>query len=289
MPKKNRTYRMGELEHLSGIPRHTIHRLLREGVLPPPLAKTRTSALYGEEHLRLLLVIRQLGGGERVPASFLRKVLQQKRTINKLAITGRDETSGLTRNKKAEARRSLKEAALGLFLEKGYAATRIRDITERAGLSVGSFYLHFRDKKELFMEAVDELMEELSGAVRQAAAGGDRETMFAGARRVAELYMENYDRYSGLLNQLRGMMTERDPEAAEKYAQFHSRLAEPLARELNRAMEKGFIRSADPVLLAKAIMGMVEFLAFYLAMEESRTVGEVVDFLFDLLMRGLET
>jgi len=283
----HRVYRMRDLERLSGIPRHSIHRLLREGVLPPPLYKTRTSALYGEEHLRILRQVRELKGDARVPASFLRKVLLEKDGEHTLQGKG-DASHHASGKGKPDIRRSLKEAALELFVERGYAATRIRDITERAGVSVGSFYLHFRDKKELFMEAVDELVEELSNAVREAAAGEDRKDLVAGAGKVVSHYLVNYGRYSGLLNQLRGMMTERDPEVREKYAQLHSRLAEPLARALERAMEGGIIRKTDPVLLAKALMGMVEFIAFYLAMEGNQSPGEVVDFLFDLLLQGLE-
>lgn len=288
MNEKKPAYRMGDLERLSGIPRHSIHRLIREGVIPPPLAKTKTSALYGEEHLRLLRAVNEIRGGERVPFSFLKRALRGE---DRPSSRHRERTGGEgrpARKGRADVRESLKDAALKLFVEKGYAATRIKDITERAGVSVGSFYLYFRDKKELLMEVVDGIMEELSGAVKKAARENDREALLAGAGEVIAFYLRNYGRYSGLLNQLRGMMTESDPDAAQKYAQLHSRLAEPLARELERAMDRGIIRRTDPALLAKAVMGMVEFIAFYLAMEGKKSSKEAVDFIFDLLLKGLD-
>lgn len=50
----------------------------------------------------------------------------------------------------------LKEQALALFLEKGYEQTGIQEITERAGVAVGSFYRHFSCKEEIFVEIWDE-------------------------------------------------------------------------------------------------------------------------------------
>ncbi|MEJ5185639.1 MAG: TetR family transcriptional regulator [Candidatus Geothermincolales bacterium] len=288
MNEKKPAYRMGDLERLSGIPRHSIHRLIREGVIPPPLAKTKTSALYGEEHLRLLRAVNEIRGGERVPFSFLKRALRSEKKSYSCHEERAEEKGRPARKGRADVRESLKDAALKLFVEKGYAATRIKDITERAGVSVGSFYLYFRDKKELLMEVVDGIMEELSGAVKKAARENDREALLAGAGEVIAFYLRNYGRYSGLLNQLRGMMTESDPDAAQKYAQLHSRLAEPLARELERAMDRGIIRRTDPALLAKAVMGMVEFIAFYLAMEGKKSSKEAVDFIFDLLLKGLD-
>ncbi|MBL8701410.1 MAG: TetR/AcrR family transcriptional regulator [Alphaproteobacteria bacterium] len=45
------------------------------------------------------------------------------------------------------------EAALALFVEKGFAATRLEDVAARAGLSKAALYLYFDDKQTLF-EAV---------------------------------------------------------------------------------------------------------------------------------------
>ena len=66
------------------------------------------------------------------------------------------------------------EAALALFVEKGFAATRLDDVAERAGLSKAAIYLYFEDKTALFQ-----------GVVRQAIGSnlGTVEAMLA--RRIA--------------------------------------------------------------------------------------------------------
>lgn len=47
------------------------------------------------------------------------------------------------------------EAALKVIREKGYAATRVEDICETAGLTKGSFFHHFKTKEELAIAAAD--------------------------------------------------------------------------------------------------------------------------------------
>src|SRR5512134_2309663 len=50
----------------------------------------------------------------------------------------------------------LTAAALELFVERGFAATRLEDIAARAGVSKGTVYLYFDNKEELFKAVVRE-------------------------------------------------------------------------------------------------------------------------------------
>jgi AcrR family transcriptional regulator len=49
-------------------------------------------------------------------------------------------------------------AALDLFVERGYAATRLDEVAARAGVSKGTLYLYFENKEELFKAVVRENM-----------------------------------------------------------------------------------------------------------------------------------
>ena len=50
----------------------------------------------------------------------------------------------------------LLDAALDLFVERGYASTRLEDVARRAGVSKGTLYLYFTNKEELFKAVVRE-------------------------------------------------------------------------------------------------------------------------------------
>ena len=45
-------------------------------------------------------------------------------------------------------------AALDLFVERGFAATRLEDVARRAGVSKGTLYLYYANKEELFKAVV---------------------------------------------------------------------------------------------------------------------------------------
>lgn len=59
------------------------------------------------------------------------------------------------RRRRKEARpQELLDAALELFVEKGFAATRLDEVARRAGVSKGTVYLYFPGKEELFKAVV---------------------------------------------------------------------------------------------------------------------------------------
>jgi len=73
--------------------------------------------------------------------------------------------------RKLESRKRLLAAARQSFVARGYHATRPQDISRAAGLGHGTFYLHFKDKRECFLAFVDEARAELDAAVIARTAG----------------------------------------------------------------------------------------------------------------------
>jgi len=59
-----------------------------------------------------------------------------------------------TLSKGERTHQSILQAAYELFLEKGYAATSMRAIAERAGLALGGIYNHFENKEAIFSELI---------------------------------------------------------------------------------------------------------------------------------------
>ncbi len=61
------------------------------------------------------------------------------------------------RRRRKDARpQELTAAALALFVEKGYAATRLDEVAARAGVSKGTLYLYFDSKEALFKAVIRE-------------------------------------------------------------------------------------------------------------------------------------
>ena len=56
---------------------------------------------------------------------------------------------------RASSRETLAEAACELFLEQGYEATSVADITQRAGVSRSSFFNYFSSKSDVLWSGLD--------------------------------------------------------------------------------------------------------------------------------------
>ncbi len=70
------------------------------------------------------------------------------------------------RERRKEARPGeLLAAALDLFVEKGFAATRAEEVAQRAGVSKGTLFLYFPSKDELFKAVV---REHIAGTIKDA-------------------------------------------------------------------------------------------------------------------------
>jgi AcrR family transcriptional regulator len=79
-----------------------------------------------------------------------------------------DQLEITSRKRRPEARPAeILEAALDLFTERGFKATRLEDVASRAGLSKAAIYLYFKDKTSLLMA----LVQAMAGANIDLASG----------------------------------------------------------------------------------------------------------------------
>ena len=68
--------------------------------------------------------------------------------------------------KKQEKRRALLDAAYELFLERGTAKTSVEDITSRAKVAKGTFYLYFQDKGAVMQALLGRVLPAAEQCVR---------------------------------------------------------------------------------------------------------------------------
>ncbi len=79
-------------------------------------------------------------------------------------------TDAGVRQRRKEARpQELLDAALALFVEKGFAASRAEEVAQRAGVSKGTLYLYYPSKEELFKAVVRQNLSSLIAEGEEAA------------------------------------------------------------------------------------------------------------------------
>jgi len=86
-----------------------------------------------------------------------------KSSVKSLAVqTAGPHKDGTHRQRRKETRpQELLDAALALFVEKGFAATRAEEVAKQAGVSKGTLYLYYPSKEELFKAVVRQKLSSL--------------------------------------------------------------------------------------------------------------------------------
>jgi len=76
-------------------------------------------------------------------------------------MTEKEQKTRIPQQKRSiETKKRILVAAKDQFAKNGFHGTNAKEIAAAAGVSVGSFYSYFKDKKELFMEIFREHIEE---------------------------------------------------------------------------------------------------------------------------------
>ena len=81
------------------------------------------------------------------------------------------EPTGRRERKKAQTRQSLADAALELFLDRGYDQVGVKDVADTADVSVTTLFKHFSGKEALVFDQDDDLEAALVAAVRDRTSG----------------------------------------------------------------------------------------------------------------------
>jgi AcrR family transcriptional regulator len=156
-------------------------------------------------------------------------------------------------------------AALDLFVDRGYAATRLEDVARRAGVSKGTLYLYFENKQELFKAVVRENIVQVIGQAETDLAAADAATCSDLLRAMLHRWWKEVacTRASGLAKL---MMAEAGnfPEIASFYDEEVIKRGSALFEAiLQRGIARGEFEAVDPKVMTKVIISPVLMLMLW--------------------------
>jgi AcrR family transcriptional regulator len=170
-----------------------------------------------------------------------------------MAVSSARPSRGLRERKKRLTRDLIADAALDLFLERGYEAVTIAEVAERAAVDVKTIYNYFPSKPDLIYHRFADFWAELLAAVRNR---GPEESVLTA--------------FSGFLNPVEGMLADTQATATVQGVtrlivgspallayedQIYARITTELAGQLAAETGAG-PRDIEPSVVAHALIGL---------------------------------
>jgi AcrR family transcriptional regulator len=157
----------------------------------------------------------------------------------------------------AQRREQLLDTAMQVFARQGYHAASMNDVADAAGVTKPVLYQHFSSKRELFIELLSEIGNQLLDRIAKATAdaSGPREQIEMGFRAYFDYVGANTDAFRVLF----GSGARRDPEFASFARGVESSIASAIAERIVVDGEPAL----DRELLAHSLVGMTEAASRY--------------------------
>lgn len=183
-----------------------------------------------------------------------------------------------------EVRQRLMDAAAELIREGGYNALRIEDIAERAGLSVGTFYLYFDGKPALFVTLVQDYTERLRERLMAAGGKTSADRMSQSIDAYLDFVLENERAFVHFVRASGSMETNMGPLSAWA---LNSHAAD-LQPGVEEAIHRKEIRRLNPALASQAIIALIQHMAVHwLEHQKECTRAELKLFLLEFIGFGV--
>jgi AcrR family transcriptional regulator len=162
----------------------------------------------------------------------------------------------LARDTEREVRQRLLAAATGLFAQKGYAATTVREIVTAAGVTPPVLYYYFENKEGIFLELMREAWDQCDAVLDEAlgAAGSPRERILHLSERMLSLFRERIVTARVVYSVQYG-----PPQGAPffDFEAYHTKFREAILGLVEQAVAAGDLAGPNPEAILWAILGAV--------------------------------
>jgi AcrR family transcriptional regulator len=190
---------------------------------------------------------------------------------------------GRTR-RRADTRQKLYAAAIELIAERGYSATTVDDIAERAGVAKGTVYYNFPSKPALFEDLLRHGIGLLTARFRDAVAGQPPREAVAALIRAQLEYIQRYPAFAQLLA---SELWRTNREWRETLRLLREEAIGVIAEVIQAGVDAGgFPADLDVRLASSALFGVGLVVAVdWLVFTPERPIGEVEEALRAIVRR----
>lgn len=282
MPETPRGMTISELSTLSTLPLSTIKFYIRERLIPRPRKTRGTRAYYDSRHLQRLRLIKKIQSESKVPLSKIKEIVH---------LIDEGERAEEQRNgSDAEALKSeIVTSAIGVFREKGYEEATIADLVAAARVGRSTFYKHFNNKKELFIECIKHIIFTEAAERRPDLADEitDEKDTIAAFERHAKAYYNAYPAWLDMVKQLRAAAINHPDEFADSLDDVVHLKIDLLKRSIEKGIQRGLFRKINATLMTVMLLGLQDYHGYLEKALKEKTLEELYDDAKDIILYGI--
>lgn len=162
--------------------------------------------------------------------------------------------------KAQRTRQKILEGARTVFAERGFAKATAEEISTRAGVGYGTFYLYFTDKRQ----ALHTMLAEVDDQLYQLRNSEDEQKMGLGAlapiKATLNGFFESFKVNADILK-ICHELSATDPDFREQHSKVRARLVNRMKEHLTKGLNLGNTRAVDPEIASIALAGLIETIA----------------------------
>jgi AcrR family transcriptional regulator len=185
-------------------------------------------------------------------------------------------------------------AAIGLIQERGFEKTTSNDIAAAAGVSVGSFYTYFTDKRQLLLTIFDRLADEFSKNIFETIGP---EHLFdsdvrANVRHSVASALDDKGIFLGIQRAIHEMVM-KDAEFAERRKVIMQRSISKLRELISLAKKAGLTFDVDPDTAAFMVHRVVfnlsqDYITGFCDFEKDKAIDALSDMIYRYVFKPKE-
>ncbi len=197
-----------------------------------------------------------------------------------------------TAEEAAQTRQDILNAALTVFSQKGYHATRLSDIASAANVTRGAVYHHFVNKAELYIALIEDASTSGGEAVQQAIAAGGSFAETCALILVNSLTLLERNERMRQITELSLFKTGHDPDLSELEAMRREQAVttvEGIAQWMQQGIANGDLRAdLNPQDVARAFIAYQNgLIQLWLSNRDVFSIGESAPAFADIFLQGI--
>jgi AcrR family transcriptional regulator len=183
-------------------------------------------------------------------------------------------------------------AAILVFAQKGYAATRIIDVARAAGIGKGTVYEYFRSKEELFFSVFQQVMQDTEiqmAAAAESGSGGVAQRLKVLADALISAWLDKLDLYSLVMEFWSAATASASRERFKTTFQTgYQAFRQTIAALIQEGVSHGeFSRTCRPVQVASGLIGMWDALLLQAWVDSSFDALGASRVCLEVMLKGL--